>query len=84
MGFFDDHLKDTDPEVWAAIEQEKARQNHNIELIASENNVSNAVLEADGCVMTNKYAEGEPSYLTVKKRDPNLLPIMTVISFFSS
>lgn len=60
MGFFDDHLKDTDPEVWAAIEQEKARQNHNIELIASENNVSNAVLEADGCVMTNKYAEGYP------------------------
>ena len=61
MGFFDDHLKDTDPEVWAAIEQEKARQNHNIELIASENNVSNAVLEADGCVMTNKYAEGYPT-----------------------
>ncbi|MBO7430690.1 MAG: serine hydroxymethyltransferase [Spirochaetia bacterium] len=60
MGFFDDHLKDTDPEVWAAIEQEKARQNHNIELIASENNVSNAVLEADGCIMTNKYAEGYP------------------------
>lgn len=61
MGFFDDHLKDTDPEVWAAIQQEKARQNHNIELIASENNVSNAVLEADGCVMTNKYAEGYPT-----------------------
>ncbi len=61
MGFFDDHLKDTDPEVWAAIEQEKARQNHNIELIASENNVSNAVLEADGCIMTNKYAEGYPT-----------------------
>ncbi|MBQ3712706.1 MAG: serine hydroxymethyltransferase, partial [Spirochaetia bacterium] len=60
MGFFDDHLKDADPEVWAAIEQEKARQNHNIELIASENNVSNAVLEADGCIMTNKYAEGYP------------------------
>lgn len=61
MGFFEDHLKDTDPEVWAAIEDEKARQNHNIELIASENNVSLAVLEADGCVMTNKYAEGYPS-----------------------
>ncbi|MCL2294798.1 MAG: serine hydroxymethyltransferase [Spirochaetes bacterium] len=58
MEFFEKRLKDSDPEIWAAIEKEKERQNKNLELIASENNVSMAVLEADGSVLTNKYAEG--------------------------
>ncbi|MCL2792192.1 MAG: serine hydroxymethyltransferase [Spirochaetaceae bacterium] len=58
MEFFEKRLKDSDPEVWSAIEKEKERQNKNLELIASENNVSMAVLEADGSVLTNKYAEG--------------------------
>lgn len=60
MDFFKRKLKESDPEVWAAIQKEKARQNNNLELIASENNVSMAVLEADGSIMTNKYAEGYP------------------------
>ncbi len=53
-------LATVDPEVAQAIESEKARQNRGLELIASENFVSRAVLEAVGCVMTNKYAEGYP------------------------
>ena len=58
MEFFERKLKDSDPEIWTAIEKEKERQNKNLELIASENDVSTAVLEADGSVLTNKYAEG--------------------------
>jgi glycine hydroxymethyltransferase len=53
-------LKAVDPEVFQAIAEEKSRQNLGLELIASENFVSRAVLEATGCVMTNKYAEGYP------------------------
>jgi glycine hydroxymethyltransferase len=53
-------LKKTDPEVAQAIERELERQRNSIELIASENFASRAVLEAQGCVMTNKYAEGYP------------------------
>lgn len=53
-------LKDIDPEVYEAIELERRRQNEKIELIASENFVSEAVLEAQGSVLTNKYAEGLP------------------------
>jgi len=53
-------LKDVDPEIYDAIQKEIARQNSNIELIASENFVSNAILEAQGSVLTNKYAEGYP------------------------
>lgn len=53
-------LKQTDPEVFAAIQKETGRLEHNLELIASENVVSEAVLEAQGSVMTNKYAEGYP------------------------
>jgi len=53
-------LKAVDPEVFAAVSEERERQNHGIELIASENFVSRAVLETVGCVMTNKYAEGYP------------------------
>jgi len=53
-------LEQTDPEVFAAIRGETERLEGNLELIASENVVSEAVLEAQGCVMTNKYAEGYP------------------------
>jgi len=59
-GFFTKHLEDADPEVWGAIEKEYERQSHEIELIASENIVSKAVLEAAGTLLTNKYAEGYP------------------------
>ncbi len=58
--FFSATLADSDPEVASAIEQELGRQRHEIELIASENIVSRAVLEAQGSVLTNKYAEGYP------------------------
>jgi len=54
------HLKQSDPEVYAAILKELGRQNDNLELIASENFASLAVLEAQGSVLTNKYAEGYP------------------------
>jgi glycine hydroxymethyltransferase len=53
-------LADTDPEIAQAINQEKQRQNEGLELIASENFVSRAILEAAGSVLTNKYAEGYP------------------------
>ena len=53
-------LEKIDFEVYQAIEEEKRRQEENIELIASENFVSLAVLEAQGSIMTNKYAEGYP------------------------
>ena len=56
--FFNNTLADTDPEVAAAISDEMIRQQDQIEMIASENIVSNAVLEAQGSVLTNKYAEG--------------------------
>ena len=58
--FFTKHLEETDPEVWTAIENEYDRQQHEIELIASQNIVSQAVLEAAGTLLTNKYAEGYP------------------------
>ena len=54
------HLAAVDPEVLDAIRRETGRQKHNLELIASENIVSEAVLEAQGSVLTNKYAEGYP------------------------
>src|SRR3989475_11113732 len=53
-------LARTDPAIHAAIRRETERQEHNLELIASENMVSEAVLEAQGSVLTNKYAEGYP------------------------
>lgn len=53
-------IKTQDPQLFKAMEQEKQRQNNNIELIASENFVSQAVMEAQGSVLTNKYAEGYP------------------------
>ncbi len=58
--FFNRSLADTDPEIFGAIGDELGRQRHEIELIASENIVSRAVLEAQGSIMTNKYAEGYP------------------------
>lgn len=56
-----DHLKAADPDIFDSIVQEARRQAEGLELIASENFVSDAVLEAMGTVMTNKYAEGLPS-----------------------
>ncbi len=55
-------LKSFDPDIKKYIELEKNRQEHHIELIASENFVSNAVLEAQGSILTNKYAEGYPNH----------------------
>lgn len=59
-GFFTDSLQGSDPDLAAAIGFELSRQKHQIELIASENIVSRAVLQAIGSVLTNKYAEGYP------------------------
>jgi glycine hydroxymethyltransferase len=58
--FFTKSLEDADPEILAAVENERGRQQNEIELIASENIVSRAVLEAAGTLLTNKYAEGYP------------------------
>src|ERR1700681_3481103 len=58
--FFTAPLTEADPDIAAAIRGELGRQRHEIELIASENIVSRAVLEAQGSVLTNKYAEGYP------------------------
>src|SRR5262245_43183468 len=58
--FFAAPLADTDPEIADAVRGELGRQRDEIELIASENIVSRAVLEAQGSVLTNKYAEGLP------------------------
>ena len=55
-------LRQADPQVAAAIGEELGRQRHKIELIASENFVSPAVMEAMGTVLTNKYAEGYPGH----------------------
>jgi glycine hydroxymethyltransferase len=60
LGFFTERLNDADPAVAAAIKAELEREQTQIELIASENIVSRAVLEAQGSVLTNKYAEGYP------------------------
>ena len=56
--FFNSNLKDSDPDVYDSIQKEFSRQQNHIELIASENIVSRAVLETQGSVLTNKYAEG--------------------------
>ena len=60
-GFFTEHLSDRDPALFKSISDELVRQQDEIELIASENIVSRAVMQAQGSVMTNKYAEGYPS-----------------------
>ena len=59
-GFFTQSLAERDPELFGSITSELGRQRDEIELIASENIVSAAVMEAQGSVMTNKYAEGYP------------------------
>ncbi|ORE98638.1 serine hydroxymethyltransferase [Aurantimonas sp. 22II-16-19i] len=59
-GFFTTPISESDPDVFSAMEKELGRQRHEIELIASENIVSRAVMEAQGSVLTNKYAEGYP------------------------
>ena len=59
--FFNTTLSETDPDLFASLDQELTRQRDGIELIASENIVSKAVLEAQGSVFTNKYAEGYPT-----------------------
>jgi len=59
-GFFTHGLEAADPDVFSGIQDELNRQRDKIELIASENIVSKAVLEAQGSVLTNKYAEGYP------------------------
>lgn len=58
--FFNESLADRDPALWEAMQKELKRQQQEIELIASENIVSKAVIEAQGSVLTNKYAEGYP------------------------
>lgn len=58
--FFTAPLSEADPLIYSAIQGELKREQNQIELIASENIVSKAVLEAQGSVMTNKYAEGYP------------------------
>ncbi len=60
LKFFNDNIKDADPEVYETLKKELERQQNQIELIASENIASKAVLNAQGSVMTNKYAEGYP------------------------
>ena len=59
--FFDKNLSVTDPDLYNSIKLELERQQQHIELIASENIVSKAVLDAQGSIMTNKYAEGYPA-----------------------
>src|SRR5438552_4820580 len=56
----DQNIQDFDPELWRAMEAERQRQEDHIELIASENYTSPRVLQAQGSVLTNKYAEGYP------------------------
>ena len=61
QNFFDNNLSVSDPELYASIKQELERQQQHIELIASENIVSKAVLDAQGSIRTNEYAEGYPT-----------------------
>ena len=55
------NYRDFDPQLWAAIDREADRQEHNVELIASENIASAGVRAAQGSILTNKYAEGYPN-----------------------
>ena len=72
--FFDNDLSKSDPELYNSIKLELKRQQEHIELIASENIVSKAVLDAQGSILTNKYAEGYPCllYTSPRPRDATL------------
>lgn len=78
-GFFSADLADSDPEIFGSISRELGRQRDEIELIASENIVSKAVMQAQGSVMTNKYAEGYPGRRYYggcqRQRSPNSGPL---------
>ena len=63
MASFTSDLRDLDPDVFGAIQGEISRQRETLEMIASENFVPRAVLQAQGSVLTNKYAEGYPCLL---------------------
>ena len=63
MDILKHNLKDFDPEIFSAVEKETKRQAEKLELIASENFVSYAVIQAIGSTLTNKYAEGYPCLL---------------------
>ena len=65
------HIQKQDPELFAAIDSELKRQQENLELIASENFTSLAVMEAQGSILTNKYAEGYPYRFSKKTGKPN-------------
>ena len=75
-------IAEVDPDLWAAMQGERRRQHDKIELIASENYVSAAVMEAQGSWLTNKYAEGLPGkryyggceYVDVAERSPRNAP----------
>jgi len=67
------NLKKVDPEIFEAIKNEENRQKNTIELIASENFVSPEVLEAQGSVLTNKYAEGYPGRNTMADANTSML-----------
>ena len=72
MIFDKEDYKAYDAALWDAIAKEEERQQNNIELIASENVVSKAVMAAQGSILTNKYAEGYNRILEVR---PTVLPI---------
>ena len=63
------NLKTVDPEIQKAIDQELSRQREKLEMIASENIVSTAVMQAQGSILTNKYAEGYPGKRKIKIGD---------------
>ena len=63
-------IKEYDSELWSSMENESLRQEEHIELIASENYASTRILEAQGSVLTNKYAEGYPYDIIITENDP--------------
>ena len=69
-------LKEADPEMYALVEEEKARSMRSIELIASENFTSRAVMECLGSVLTNKYSEGQLSPLAATRCHRPPLPLL--------
>ena len=69
-----DILQQADPEVWQAIQGERQRQQQGLEMIASENYASAAVMAAQGSVLTNKYAEGYPGRRTTADASSSMSP----------